>query len=65
VQGQHGAFFLVLAEEAEPELAGTTQGVWVERLEAEHDNMREALSWFLERGEGETALRHPRLPERG
>ncbi len=56
-QGQHGAFFLALAEEAEPELAGTTQGVWVERLEAEHDNLREALSWFLEHEEGETALR--------
>jgi predicted ATPase/DNA-binding SARP family transcriptional activator/DNA-binding CsgD family transcriptional regulator len=57
VQGQHGAFFLALAEEAEPELAGTTQGVWAERLEAEHDNLREALSRNLERGEGETALR--------
>ena len=56
VQGQHGAFFLALAEEAEPELAGTTQGVWAERLEAEHDNMREVLSWLLEHEEGETAL---------
>ena len=56
VQGQHGAFFLALAEEAEPELAGSTQGVWAERLEAEHDNMREVLSWLLEHEEGETAL---------
>ena len=56
VQGQHGAFFLALAEEAEPELAGTTQGVWAERLEAEHDNLREVLSWLLEHEEGETAL---------
>ena len=56
VKGQHGAFFLALAEEAEPELAGTTQGVWAERLEAEHDNMREVLSWLLEHEEGETAL---------
>jgi predicted ATPase/DNA-binding SARP family transcriptional activator/DNA-binding CsgD family transcriptional regulator len=57
VQGQHGTFFLALAEEAEPELAGEHQGVWVERLEGEHDNLREALSWVLERGEGRTALR--------
>jgi predicted ATPase/DNA-binding SARP family transcriptional activator/DNA-binding CsgD family transcriptional regulator len=57
VRGRHGAFFLSLAEEAEPELAGSTQDVWVERLEAEHDNMREALSRFLERGEDEPALR--------
>jgi predicted ATPase/DNA-binding SARP family transcriptional activator/DNA-binding CsgD family transcriptional regulator len=58
VQGQHGAFFLALAEEAEPKLAGPRQGVWVERLEAEHDNLREALSWFLDHEQGgETALR--------
>jgi predicted ATPase len=57
VQSQHGAFFLALAEEAEPELAGSQQSVWVERLEVEHDNLREALSWDLEQREGETALR--------
>src|SRR5215211_7750321 len=57
VKGRHAAFFLALAEEAEPELAGPQQNVWVERLEGEHDNIREALSWVLERGEGELALR--------
>jgi DNA-binding CsgD family transcriptional regulator len=31
--------------------------VWVERLEGEHDNMREALSWLLERREAKLALR--------
>jgi DNA-binding CsgD family transcriptional regulator len=31
--------------------------VWVERLEVEHDNLREALSWVLEHEDGETALR--------
>ena len=30
--------------------------MWAERLEAEHDNMREVLSWLLEHEEGETAL---------
>ncbi len=57
VQDRHAAFFLTLAEEAEPELAGAQQGLWVERLEAEHDNMREALSWVLEAGDGERGLR--------
>ena len=41
VQGRHAAFFLALAEEAEPELSGPQQGLWVER---EHDNLRAALS---------------------
>jgi predicted ATPase/DNA-binding SARP family transcriptional activator/DNA-binding CsgD family transcriptional regulator len=57
VQTLHAEFYLELAEEAEPELAGAQQGLWVERLEAEHDNLREALSWMLEAGEGEHGLR--------
>ena len=57
VQNRHAAYFLVVAEEAEPELVGPQQSAWVEQLEAEHDNMRGALSWVLERGEGGTALR--------
>jgi predicted ATPase/DNA-binding SARP family transcriptional activator/DNA-binding CsgD family transcriptional regulator len=57
VRGRHAACFLALAKEAEPELAGQTQGLWAERLEAEHDNMRVALSWQLEQGEAGSALR--------
>lgn len=57
VRNRHASYFLAVAEEAEQELAGPQQSAWVERLEAEHDNMREALSWVLERGEGELALR--------
>ncbi len=57
VRSRHAAFFLALAEEAEPELAGTQQGLWVERLEREHDNLRAALSWVLEREDSELGLR--------
>ncbi|MDQ5819408.1 MAG: AfsR family transcriptional regulator, partial [Actinomycetota bacterium] len=57
VHGRHAEFFLALAEEAEPELAGPQQSVWVERLEVEHDNLREALSRVLEGGEGDLGLR--------
>ena len=56
-RGRHVAFFLALAEEAAPELDGPRQRLWVERLDGEHDNLREALSWILESSEGEMALR--------
>ena len=47
---RHAAFFLALAEEAEPELKGPRQARWLDRLETEHDNFRAALSWALGRG---------------
>jgi len=57
VRDRHAASYLALAEEAEPELAGPRQGLWVERLEVEHDNLRAALSWALEQGDSELGLR--------
>jgi predicted ATPase/DNA-binding SARP family transcriptional activator/DNA-binding CsgD family transcriptional regulator len=48
VQSRHAGFFLALAEEAEPELAGTQQQAWLKRLEREHANMRAALAWALD-----------------
>ena len=52
VRRRHAEYFLALAEEAEPGLEGAQQLKWLERLESEHDNIRAALSWSLERGEG-------------
>ena len=57
VRRRHAEHFLALAEEAEPELWGPEDKAWLERLEAEHDNLRAALSWTLERREAEPALR--------
>jgi len=54
---RHTNRFLALAEEAEPELRDPRQQEWLERLEVEHDNFRAALSWALEGGEPELALR--------
>ena len=56
IRRRHAEHFLALAEEAEPRLRGPEDVEWLERLEAEHDNMRAALSWALERGEVELRL---------
>jgi len=53
----HADYYLELAQEAEKELGGTQQAVWLEKLEQEHENLRAALNWFLERGEATSALR--------
>ena len=54
---RHAAFFLALAQEAEPELkGGVRQQAWLERLEADHENLRAAISWSLN-DEPEQALR--------
>ena len=62
VSGLHAAYFLAFAEEAEPELEGPDQASWMERLEADHDNFRVALSWLLEVGEAEVGAAHRGRP---
>jgi predicted ATPase/DNA-binding SARP family transcriptional activator/DNA-binding CsgD family transcriptional regulator len=57
VRERHAKYYLTLAQEAEPELEGADQIRWMDRLEAEHDNLRAALSWALEGGQAELGLR--------
>src|SRR5213076_1980952 len=56
IRGRHAAYFLEVAEAAEPELYGPRQGAWHRELRGEHDNLRAALRWYLEHGRSE-ALR--------
>jgi predicted ATPase len=48
IRQQHASFFLAVAEEAEPALAGAEQVTWLNQLEIEHDNLRAALAWSIE-----------------
>ena len=54
---RHAERFLASVEAAEPELLRTNQAVWLERLDADRDNIRAALAWATATGEIELALR--------
>jgi predicted ATPase/DNA-binding CsgD family transcriptional regulator len=56
-RNRHAAWCLSLAERVEPELLGPEQRWWSERLEAEHANLRAALSWLTESSRNGSALR--------
>jgi non-specific serine/threonine protein kinase len=47
---------LEIVEEAEPNLTGSEQRLWFERLALEQDNIREGLAYACESGDGERAL---------
>ncbi|HEY3081732.1 MAG TPA: tetratricopeptide repeat protein [Chloroflexota bacterium] len=72
VRDCHRDYYLALAEQAAgaaPGPIGRAQagnrspdraqvdGAWLERLHAEHDNLRTALGWCVERGDAEPGLR--------
>ena len=52
----HAHFFLALAQQAEPELTGPKQKVWLAKLEQEHDNFRAAFKWVEESGNAAEGL---------
>ena len=53
---KHLAFYLALVEEAEPQLTGPDQRTWYERLALEQENVRDALGFACDSGDGERAL---------
>jgi predicted ATPase/transcriptional regulator with XRE-family HTH domain len=54
---RHAAYYLQLAELAEPELRRADQWRWFERLDRELDNLRVALAWARSASELEVGLR--------
>jgi len=53
---RHAAYFVALAKPAAAEVQGRGQLGWLDRLEAEHDNLRAAVSWLAD-GDIESAVR--------
>lgn len=54
----HADFCLALAARPDPtRSAGAQDEQWLRRLEREHDNLRAALAWLAESGDGERLLR--------
>jgi predicted ATPase/DNA-binding CsgD family transcriptional regulator len=53
----HAAYFLALAEAADPHFLMPGQEQWLAQLAAEHDNLRAALAWLDESDETVLSLR--------
>jgi predicted ATPase/DNA-binding SARP family transcriptional activator len=57
VRRRHAEHFAAFIEEADPHLRGPQTVQWLDRLEAEHDNLRAALAFSLESGDPALGLR--------
>jgi predicted ATPase/class 3 adenylate cyclase len=57
IRRRHAGAFLDLAETAAPQLAGSSQREWLDRLERDHDNVRAAIDWAVAEPEPEIAAR--------
>ncbi len=56
VQERHARWYLAMGEEGRPGLRGHSGVEWRARLEADLDNFRVALDWFIGRGDAPSAL---------
>ena len=60
VRDAFAAYYLDLAETADPGLRAAGQGRWLRELTAEQDNLHAALRWTIARQQADTALRFVR-----
>jgi predicted ATPase/class 3 adenylate cyclase len=56
IGGRHADAYCALAAKAAPNLFGSDQKMWLDRLELDHDNFRAALDWCVARGDAERAM---------
>ena len=57
LQRRHATWFADLVETAQPLLMSGERRTWLDRVDVDHDNIRAALAWALERREVELSLR--------
>src|SRR5262245_25812646 len=57
VRQRHAEYFLSLAETMEGEIVGPRSIEWLDRLSAEHDNLRAVVRWAVETNNAELGLR--------
>lgn len=56
LEARHAAYFTKFAEDAVPHLTGASQTSYLRWLDADHDNLRAALSWYEQTGHIADAL---------
>jgi predicted ATPase/DNA-binding XRE family transcriptional regulator len=56
-RSRYATYYLALAETADQHLAGEEQETWLNRLQAEHDNFRAVMDWFVQHRDAEAGLR--------
>jgi len=54
---RHAVCLLEFAERASGQVFGPEQRAWLDRFQAEHDNLRAAMAWAIGEGRTETAMR--------
>jgi predicted ATPase/class 3 adenylate cyclase len=57
IRRRHADAYLALAEAAYPHLRGGDQGLWLDRLTVDHDNLRAALASSVEQGRSDVTVR--------